>query len=94
MLQKLDLVKAKLDFHGFSSLKQRNPEKFDYPKIRYTSLWNPMVGKYTKYGEVDTLLRKVDSKFTVFGSGDELSLVFKRPPQEPKAGNTYTRCSS
>jgi len=90
-LEKLELVKAKLDFHGFSFLKQRDPEKFDYHKPRYISMWNPMEGNYTKYGYVEPLLNEVDNKFVIFGSGDELSLEFKQPIQKPiNKDMTYT----
>jgi tetratricopeptide (TPR) repeat protein len=91
-LEKLELVKAKLDFHGFSTLTQRDPEKFDYHKPRYLSLWNPMVGdNYTKYGHVEPLLYDIDNKFVIFGSGDELSLEFKQPIQKPiNKDMTYT----
>jgi Flp pilus assembly protein TadD len=90
-LEKLELVKAKLDFHGFSSLTQRNPEKFDYHQPRYMSMWNPLKGIYTKYGHVEPLLGEVDNKFVIFSSGDELSLEFKQPNQKPiRNGMTYT----
>jgi tetratricopeptide (TPR) repeat protein len=90
-LEKLELVKAKLDFHGFSSLTQRDPEKFDYHKPRYMSMWNPLEGTYTKYGHVEPLLGEIDNKFVIFSSGDELSLEFKQQNQKPiRQGMTYT----
>jgi tetratricopeptide (TPR) repeat protein len=88
-LKKLELATAKLDFHGFSSLTQRDPEKFDYHKVRYISLWNPMEGNYTKYGHVESLLNEVDNKLVIFGSGDELSLTFKHPSQSENMTSTY-----
>lgn len=72
---------TRLRFHGFSTLIRPEgefpmPDRFDYHKTRYQSLWNPLKGKYTRYGEVDSLVNKVDGKFAVFSAGDELAMTF------------------
>ena len=41
------------------------------------SLWNPTSGLYTRYGDVRELLERVDDRFTIMGSGDEVRLLFR-----------------
>ncbi|MCP5119564.1 MAG: hypothetical protein GY953_52870, partial [bacterium] len=52
------------------------PEYFLYPKPRPASMWNPTPGFYTRYGEVEELLDRIDDRFVVMGSGDEVRLLF------------------
>lgn len=74
------LDRSWLQFRGFSALVDpvdpAVPERFDYHRVVYTALWNPMAGKYTRYGAVEPLLAAADSRLVVFGSGDELALDF------------------
>jgi hypothetical protein len=49
---------------------------FDYQNVRYTSMWNPTPGNYTRYGAVETLLAEPDDRMVVMGSGDEIALRF------------------
>lgn len=44
-------------------------------------------GSYTRYGGVKQLLRDVDDKFVIYGSGDEIALRFD-PPRPPRGGTT------
>lgn len=84
------LLSAHLRFRGFSQLLAKTgpqPDRFDYNKVRYTALWNPLKGKYTRYGDVKPLLGREDSQMVVFGSGDELVLEFDAPKDEPSSGN-------
>lgn len=90
-LTELTSVKSRLRFHGFSELIRPvgefpMPDRFDYHRASYQSLWNPLRGRYTRYGEVDQLINTVDSKLAVFGSGDELAMTFSGkdlPPLKP-----------
>ena len=76
----LPLKAAQLRFRGFSTLLKSehssSPERFDYDRVTFQSFWNPLQGRYTRYGDVAALVDNVDSRFAVMGSGDELMLVF------------------
>jgi hypothetical protein len=73
---------ARLRFKGFSAFEnvpsnaQPQPERFVYSAMRFHAPWNPLRGRYTRYGPVDELLASADSLMAVFGSGDELQLEF------------------
>lgn len=71
---------ADLGFRGFSRVQihpqRKQPEWFLYPDPRPVSNWNPTPGLYTRYGDVGELLREIDDRFVIMGSGDELRLSF------------------
>jgi tetratricopeptide (TPR) repeat protein len=79
-LTRLSPAAADLRFRGFSGLVQhperKQPEWFVYAERRFTSMWNPTPGLYTRFGDVRELLAEVDDRFVVFGSGDEVALEF------------------
>lgn len=85
-IHSMQVQSARLRFKGFSSFEPRyaetgehsmpQPERFVYRTYRFAAPWNPLIGRYTRYGAVDELLRDTDSLMTVFGSGDELLLEF------------------
>ena len=79
-LTPLDLSTADLHFRGFSPNRvhpqRTEPEQFFYPGATPTSLWNPTPGQYTRYGDVQALLQRADSRLVVMGSGDEVRLNF------------------
>ena len=94
-MKQLSTIDSRLRLHGFSTLIRPEgefpmPDRFDYHKTSFRSLWNPLDGRYTRYGEVNELIDKVDGKFTVFGSGDELALTF-RADQLPALKPGYKR---
>ncbi len=72
---------ADLRFRGFSRVRihpeRKQPEWFLYPDPRPASNWNPTPGLYTRYGDVTELLRDIDDRFVIMGSGDEVRLVFQ-----------------
>ena len=74
------LISADLHFRGFSRAtihpERKQPERFDYSAVSFTSMWNPTSGKYTRYGAVQELLAVPDDRMVVMGSGDEASLTF------------------
>ncbi|MDP9170754.1 MAG: VCBS repeat-containing protein, partial [Acidobacteriota bacterium] len=71
---------ADLHFRGFSESHidelRKQPDTYNYGKVSTTSFWNPTAGFYTRYGAVDELLRDVDDRLVVMGSGDEVTLHF------------------
>jgi tetratricopeptide (TPR) repeat protein len=88
-LTRLAAHDADLRFRGFSPNRvhpqRKEPERFFYEGAMPTTLWNPTPGLYTRYGQVAQLLDKVDDRFVVMGSGDEIRLLFdaRRLPALP-----------
>ena len=76
----LDATAAQLQFRGFSRItvdpQRQQPEAFDYASVSPLSNWNPTPGMYTRYGDVGELVRAVDDRLAVMGSGDELQLEY------------------
>ena len=91
-LTKLNADAADVHFRGFSEAvidpTRQQPEQFLYTKVRSISNWNPTRGKYTRYGDVHTLVQAADDKMVIMGSGDELSLEFPANLASPKPGWT------
>jgi hypothetical protein len=76
----LAVARADLHFRGFSEPvihpERKQPESFLYGRVTPTSQWNPTSGMYTRYGDVQPLLNKIDDQMVIMGSGDELTLQF------------------
>jgi hypothetical protein len=72
--------RAELSFRGFSAVKvhpeRKQPEHFDYQSVTPTAMWNPTPGQYTRYGNVETLLSRIDDQFVIMGAGDQVALEF------------------
>ena len=63
------------------------PDTYRYSHVSQASFWNPTPGLYTKFGAVDGLLRNVDDRLVIMGSGDEVRLQFNAASLEaPPAG--------
>jgi hypothetical protein len=79
-LTTMDAKRADLSLRGFSEAviyqKHEQPEAFVYARWKPAALWNQTPGRYTRYGPAEELLRSVDDRFVVMGSGDELQLDF------------------
>jgi hypothetical protein len=61
------------------------PEVPDYYDILGSKQrWRDLIGYYTRFGNVDELLNKIDDRYVIVASGDELSMRFKEqpPPQQ------------
>jgi len=75
----IPLASAKLGFHGFPrAIERGTPGDLDYiyEQTSRTGPYTRPVGAYTLTGDVTSLLTKVDDRFAVFGSGDEVQLEF------------------
>ena len=74
------MASGDLHFRGFSRATidpaRKQPESFDYQVASATSMWNPTPGNYTRYGPVGDLLREVDDRLAILGSGDEIRMRF------------------
>ncbi len=85
--QPAPLDSADLHFRGFSEsridARRRQPDTFFYGHVSPASFWNPTPGLYTRFGPVDALLRDVDDRLAIMGSGDELRLQFRADALNP-----------
>jgi hypothetical protein len=86
----LPLLSADLHYRGFSTPfsdpEHLRPDSFDYENVLANAPWNPMQGKYTRYGPVEKLLAYADDQLVVMATGDELTVRFdgrKLPPLQP-----------
>ncbi len=79
-LTPLNAETADLRLRGFSRAvidpRREQPETFEYAHWTPNTLWNQTPGLYTRYGEVAELVRAVDDRLVIMGSGDELRLLY------------------
>ncbi|HET6861652.1 MAG TPA: FG-GAP-like repeat-containing protein, partial [Pyrinomonadaceae bacterium] len=87
---KMDELKpSSVDLHyrGYSVIHRPDagaPEIPDYNKLSgSTQVWRDLIGYYTRYGEVGELLNKIDDRYVIVASGDEMSLRFPEQPPPP-----------
>jgi Tfp pilus assembly protein PilF len=83
--QTLDPSVADLHYRGYSVIERPDagaPEIPQYDEILGTKQrWRDLIGYYTRYGDVRELLQRIDDRYVIVASGDELSLRF--PEQSP-----------
>jgi hypothetical protein len=89
-LFELPLVSADLHYRGFSTPasdpQHQKPDSSDYHQVLAEAPWNPFIGKYTRYGEVEKLLARADDRLVVMAAGDEMTVRFSArglPPLQP-----------
>ena len=86
---RLDPEMADLHYRGYSVMHQANissPELPDYSHLEGTKQrWRDLVGYYTRFGDVRELLAKIDDRYVIMNSGDEMTLRFAEQPP-PAAG--------
>lgn len=80
---------ADLHYRGYSVITQANPSSPELPDYNHLEgtkqRYRDLTGYYTRYGDVRELLDKVDDRYVIMNSGDEMTLHFaERPP--PPAG--------
>jgi hypothetical protein len=92
----LDASAASLRLRGFSQARvhagREQPEWYDYARWEPAGAWNPVPGLYTRFGDVVDLVGKMDDRFVIMGSGDELQLNFdarRLPPLPPGWGRDF-----
>jgi hypothetical protein len=76
---RIDPIEANLRWRGFSreiSPDGREPFAYDYQRVSASSPWKALIGRYTREGDVRSLLRDVDDMFVVSRPGDEIALSF------------------
>ena len=77
---RLSPISADLHYRGFSQLSQVNfssPHLPDYYTTTKEQKWRDLIGNYTKYGDVSSLLINSDNKYVIMNSGDEITLKFE-----------------
>lgn len=83
--EKLSAEVANLRYRGYSKLVNKDrflPTKSDYQKISGTTQkWRDLEGFYTRFGDVNELIKEVDDRYVIMNAGDEL--VFEFPAQHP-----------
>ena len=78
-MTRLDPSAAELRWRGFSAEVTpdgKEPLGYDYQKVSYTSPWKVMTGRYTREGDVRSLLNVSDDMFVIAKPGDQISLSF------------------
>jgi len=84
----LDPAVADLHYRGYSVMHMPvgagAPEVPDYNQIEGTKQhWRDLIGYYTRYGDIRELLTKIDDRYAIVNSGDEMSLRFPEQPPPP-----------
>jgi hypothetical protein len=92
----LPLLSADLHYRGFSTPlsdpEHLRPDSFDYENVLAYAPWNPMQGKYTRYGPVGKLLAHADDQLVVMATGDEITVRFdgrRLPPLKPGCNRDF-----
>ncbi len=91
-IKKIELapVVANLHERGFSVEKKINEMIVpDYDKVSFEEKWKNFNGKFTRTGDVKSLLSATDDVFVISKTGDEFVLSFDELPAPP-AGKKYT----
>ena len=82
----LDPASADLHWRGRSRIEQEDgdgPERFVYSPALEDPRWPPMRGRFTRYGDVRSLVAEGDDRLVIMGAGDEMTLSFPVPPGPP-----------
>ena len=90
----LDAIEATLRARGFSAeLTGSGPAlpTYEYARVSTTAPWKTMPGRYTRFGDVRTLLKSADDQFVISAPGDEIALAFDASALRPlRAGWEWT----
>ena len=91
----IPLAHAALRFHGYPrQIEGASPGDltYDYYDVSLTGPFQRQRGSYTRFGDVTPLLTKVDDRFAIFGSGEEIAAEFDAtalPPLPPHWKRDY-----
>jgi hypothetical protein len=73
------LALATLHFRGYPKqidLKSDGDLDYDYDRVSLTGPFQHQRGNYTRYGDVTALVKGVDDRYAIFGSGEEIAAEF------------------
>ena len=94
VLTRMTPATADLHWRGFSAESSpdgREPFGYDYDQVSAHSPWKVPAGRYTREGDVRTLIDAVDDMFAISRPGDELAVSFDaRTAAAPPRGWTRT----
>jgi len=80
-------VAADLHYRGFSRMYRKGgrygPQWYDYATVSREPAWAPIVGAFTRYGDVLPLVDAADDRYVIFGPGDEVALQFDSAAAPP-----------
>src|SRR5436309_2173649 len=86
----LDPTSANVHYRGFSRLYRKGgrygPDWAAYEDLSRESPWEPIAGRFTRYGDVLPLVRAPDDMYVIMAPGDETTLTFDAgaaPPLSP-----------
>ena len=91
-LTELPLASATLGFRGYPRQVEGaipGDLKYYYDQVSVTGPFSQFRGSYTRYGDVTSLLTRIDDRFVIFGTGEDIDAEFSAaslPP--PVAGWT------
>jgi Tfp pilus assembly protein PilF len=84
---RLDPTVADLHYRGYSVMSQANPSSPEIPEYNHfegsKQRWRDLVGYYTRFGDVRELLERVDDRYVIMNSGDEMTFRFAEQPPPP-----------
>ena len=85
---RIDPAIADLHYRGYSHIDRPDaatPELPNYDRIVGTKQrWRDLEGYYTRYGDVRELLARVDDRYVIMNSGDEMTVKFAEPAPAPQ----------
>jgi tetratricopeptide (TPR) repeat protein len=73
------LATATLDFRGYPKqidLKSDGDLDYDYDRVSLTGPFQHQRGNYTHFGDVTALVKGIDDRYAIFGSGEEIAAEF------------------
>ena len=82
----LPLAISTLAFRGYpQQIEGKTPGDltYRYDRISSTGPFARQRGEYTRYGDVTPLLKKIDDRFVIFGSGEEIDAEFRADALPP-----------
>ena len=91
---RIDPAAARLRWRGFSAEVRpdgREPAGYDYDRVSLVSPWKTMTGRYTREGDVRSLLARTDDMFVIAAPGDEIALSFDAAHAGPTPPTGWTR---
>ncbi|HEV2484081.1 MAG TPA: FG-GAP-like repeat-containing protein [Terracidiphilus sp.] len=78
-IEEAPLASATLHFRGYpTQIEGASPGDldYDYDRVSLTGPFQHQRGNYTRYGDVTTLVKGIDDRFAIFGTGEEIAAEF------------------
>jgi Tfp pilus assembly protein PilF len=78
-VSELDLSLATLHFRGYpTQIEGKSPGDldYDYDRVSLTGPFQHQRGNYTRMGDVTELVKSIDDRYVIFGSGEEIAAEF------------------